>query len=247
MIEALGQTCHLDIQDFLTGIMHLLFLGDKRMGIDCALQSEVAHGYRLADDHLRIGATLGIDKGGVLPALDTEFLHIDLHAADLRLEREAVALYEQLAILEDQCIAAIDDILRRLTETSTRIDVAADGARTLLSQERLQVGMLAQQFVAGREVEDDVGTSHCQIVAWRDGSPYILADLHAKLHAVGSDEDLGICTDRHRATCKVDLRRIQILRRGKPALLIELRIVWQIGLGHDAQQRTPLNDGGTVI
>ena len=107
--------------------------------------------------------------------------------------------------------------------------------------------MLAQQFVAGREVEDDVGTSHCQIVAWRDGSPYILANLHAKLHAVGSDEDLGISTDRHRATCKVDLRRIQILRRGKPALLIELRIVWQIGLGHDAQQRTPLNDGGTVI
>ena len=38
MIESFGETCHLDIQDLLAGCLHILVLGNKRMGIDLTLE-----------------------------------------------------------------------------------------------------------------------------------------------------------------------------------------------------------------
>ena len=57
--------------------------------------------------------------------------------------------------------------------------------------------MLADELIAGREIEDDIGTRERQIVAGRNWCPHILADLHTKLHAIRSDKDLGFCTDRN--------------------------------------------------
>ena len=44
--------------------------------------------------------------------------------------------------------------------------------------------MLSDKLVAGREVEDDIGSSKCKIVTWRCGCPYILADFNAELNAI---------------------------------------------------------------
>ena len=51
----------------------------------------------------------------------------------------------------------------------------------------------------------------------------------------------------HRTACEIDIRRIQILSRGKPTFLVELAVVREIGLRHDAEQRTTLDDGSTVV
>ena len=51
----------------------------------------------------------------------------------------------------------------------------------------------------------------------------------------------------HRAAGEVDVGGIHVLGRGEPALLVELAVVWQIGLRHDAEQRTALDDGGAVV
>ena len=152
-----------------------------------------------------------------------------------------------MAILINHRIAAIDHILRRFAKATAGIDVPTDGAGTLLSQKRLQIVVLANDLVAGREVEDDVGTCHRQIVARRNRCPHVLADLYAKLHAVSRHEEFRICTDRDDPACKIELRRIQILSRGKPALFIELCIVGQVSLWHQAQQCTALDNGCTVI
>ena len=45
---------------------------------------------------------------------------------------------------------------------------------------------------------------------------------------------------------QVNLRRIQVLGRGKPAFLVELIIVGQIGLGHHAEYAAALYHSGTV-
>ena len=47
MIEALGKTSHLDIQNLLTGRVHVLVLRDKRMRINLACQHKVARTHRL--------------------------------------------------------------------------------------------------------------------------------------------------------------------------------------------------------
>ena len=141
-----------------------------------------------------------------------------------------------MAILEDHGIATIDDILRRLAEATTGIDIAADGSGTLLGEQRLQISVLAYQFIAGREVQDDVGTRQRQVIAGRNGGPDILADLRAELHAACSHEYLWLWRNVDRTTCKVDIRRNQILCRGKPSFLVELAVVGQVGLWHDAQQ-----------
>ena len=52
--------------------------------------------------------------------------------------------------------------------------------------------MLTDQLVAGGEVQDDVGTCQCQVVAGRDGSPYVLTDLTTELHTIGGNEELWL-------------------------------------------------------
>ena len=152
-----------------------------------------------------------------------------------------------MSVLINEGAAAEDHILRRLAEAAAGVDIAADGAGTLLGQERLQVGMLADHLVAGREVQDDVGPCQRQVVAGRDRCPHVLADLHAELHAVAGDEYLRLGADVHGTACEVDVCRVQVLRRGKPALLVELAVAGQISFRHDAQQLSRLDDGSAVV
>ena len=78
MIEPFGKACHLDIQDLLATVGHIVTLGDERMGIDFSQQFELFRSHGLAHDLMGMSMSLGIDKGGVHPALSTQFLHIDL-------------------------------------------------------------------------------------------------------------------------------------------------------------------------
>ena len=116
-----------------------------------------------------------------------------------------------------------------------------------MGQERLEISVLSNKLVAGREVEDDISSCQSQIVAGRNRCPDILTDLDTKLHTIASHKDLGFSTHVDRATCKVDISRIQILSRSKPTLLIKLTIVGQIGLGDDTHDDTTLNHYCTII
>ena len=205
------------------------------------------HLCRFAGNLQCMRVTLGIDERGVLTTLYTQFLDVNLTGLDLRLDTEAVALYQQMAVLKDHRISAIDKILGGFAETAAGIDIAADGTSTLLSKQRLEISMLTNQFVAGREVEDDICTREGEIIAGRNRCPHILADLHTELHTTAGDEEFGLCTHGETAACKEEGRRIQILGRGKPTLLVELGIVGQIGLGDDTQQLSTLDHSGTVI
>ena len=105
--------------------------------------------------------------------------------------------------------------------------------------------MLANELIAGREVQDDVCTCHRQVVAGWNGCPDVLADLDAKLD-VTHLEELGFGRQTDRGASQIDISVVQVLRRSKPAFLVELVVVRQIGLRDHAQQRTTLDDGSTV-
>ena len=201
MIKALCKTCHLNIENLLTGRLHILVFGNKRMGIDRTLQYKVSWLYWFTSNLHSMRMALGIDVGGVLATLYAQLLDVDLTLLYLWRETETISFHQQLSVLENHGIATIDHILRGLTETTAGIYIAADGTGTLLSQQGLEIGMLTNELVAGREVEDDIGTRERQIVAGRNRCPHIFADLNAKLHTIGSDKDLGFCTDGNSVTC----------------------------------------------
>ena len=246
MQQALGKTSRLDIQDFLTGGSHLLLAGNEGMRGHGAQHLEGRRLYRLTLDDLRLRIALGTDERRVGLALGAQSLHVNLGHLQLRLEGIAFPFHQNASVLENHGIAAIDHILRRLAEATGRIDVGADGTGTLLSQQRAQVLMLTQHLVTCRTVQDDVGTSHRQVIAGWHGSPHILADFHAELHAGSRLEHLRFCRHGNVGTSQIDVGIVEVLRGGEPALLIELIIIGQIGLGNNSQQVTGLDDGSTV-
>ena len=83
VVETFGESCHLDVQNLLTGRMHILILWNKRMGIDGTLQFKVAFLNGFAGYLQSMGMTLCIDERGVLTALYTQLLYIDLILLDL--------------------------------------------------------------------------------------------------------------------------------------------------------------------
>lgn len=89
-------------------------------------------------------------------------------------------------------------------------------------------------------------TCHRQQIAGRNGQPHVFTYLDAELHAVSGLEQLGLGTQPDGGACQIDLRRIQVLGRGKPAFLVELVIVGQIGLGNHTEYAAPLHHNGTV-
>ena len=54
------------------------------------------------------------------------------------------------------------------------------------------ITLLACQLVTGRQVENDIGTSQCQLVAWGQRCPYVFTDFDAEPHAVAGAEDEGL-------------------------------------------------------
>ena len=167
MHQSLGQSHHLYVENFLTALRHVVGSGNERQRIDFALEHEVARriGTAVGDADLlatRLHLVLQVAKGvhirAVGATLGTQTLHINLSGHSLALHEETLALYQLATILIDECAAAIDDVLRGLAEAAAAIDISRHRASTLLSEQRLQVVVLADELVACREVEDKVGT-----------------------------------------------------------------------------------------
>ena len=51
----------------------------------------------------------------------------------------------------------------------------------------------------------------------------------------------------NRAACKIDIRRIKILGRGKPAFLIELSVVGEISLRYHTKYLSSLDNHCTIV
>ena len=92
MIEPLGESSHLNIEDFFTTGLHIVSMGDERIGVNLTNQFKVVRRNQLGCDLPGRGVTLGIDKGRVTPAFGTQHLNINLRHLNLGLQRETFSL-----------------------------------------------------------------------------------------------------------------------------------------------------------
>ena len=71
------------------------------------------------------------------------------------------------------------------------MDIACHATGGLLADQRTQVGVLADQLVAGGEVEDDVGSFHRQQGTGGDGNPQVFAYFDADFYLSGGEEQVA--------------------------------------------------------
>ena len=218
--QSLGESHSLNAEDVVAALCHVAFLGNEWQRIDGAFQLEVARrvGAAVVDAnllsaglHVILQVAQGIDVGGVGTSLVPHALDVDLLDHHLARQRESLALSQQAAVLIDEGIASEDDVLRGLAEAAGAVDVGRDGACALLREDRLQIGVLAHELVAGGEVEDDVGTGQGQLIAGGSGRPDVLAHLDAEEHVVARAEELCLWCELYGAACETDFHGPQVL------------------------------------
>ena len=199
-------------------------------------------------DNLRCHfAALRIDKSRIAAAFCTQQFNVYVSDTQLWRKGKTLPLVQQLPILIDNGIAAIDHILRTLPETTAAIDISTHGTGTLLSQQGLQIVMFANQFITCREIKDQVCASQCQMVAWRNGGPHIFTDFHSKLHTAFQFEQkrpLGQCNGISRIAKRLPV--VNVLGGGKPAFLIKLSVIGQVYLGDKCGKHPSTNNSGAV-
>ena len=103
----------------------------------------------------------------------------------------------------------------------------------LMLDEVHQVGVLADEFVARRQVHNHVGAVNGGDAARRSGDPQVLTDLDGDTCTTGFKE--LVCPEGHFLASHRDAvlagNRGDVAR-GEPALLVEFFIVGDIGLGY---------------
>ena len=164
MDETLGETRHLDAEYLLARCRHIILLRNEWRRIDIAYQFEVPDGNAVTVLMQRLTCNpLRIDKGGIVTTLATHTFEVYLRHNHLRFKGEPLAVIQAFAILVYHGIAAIDNILRTFAKTASGIYISAHGACTLLGEEAMKIDMLANQFVRGAEVENDIGPGECKL------------------------------------------------------------------------------------
>src|SRR5262249_11397061 len=122
------------------------------------------------------------------------------------------------------------------------IEVGAEAACRLLSDELAAIRCLAEDLVAARGIEQNGGTGQCQIAARWDDRPQVLANFNADDpagHTGRREEQVGAERNPHAAD--LDTLGRALTRGGKPALLVVLVGRGDIGLRYEAKQG-PLSD-----
>ena len=157
MHQALGQPCHLYGEYLLTSVNTVGSLGHKGQRVNTADQLEVARLHRMGTHDMGHLTNGSIGKRTVAAALIAQAFYIHLGNGQLGLQGETLGLGQQMAILKNHAITCIYHILGALAKATTAIDIARYGAGTLLRHKTLEIMMLAQQRVAGRQVEDMYG------------------------------------------------------------------------------------------
>ena len=183
-------------------------------------------------------------------------LEVDIRVNDAL--REHLALGQQCAVLRDEVVARKNEVLRGLTETGIRIQVRAQQSAGLLTNKVAAVACLADDLIRSGQVDDNVRAHLRQRGGRRVRHPQVLADLHAE----GEQRLLFTTEDKIISNMNIVIFLIQrfnanvfclytfiikCLTRIKMALLVKLRVVWYMDLGHKCQHSTMHNRRGNII
>ena len=162
--------------------------------------------------------------------------------------REALGLREELAILEHRDLAVPGEIGGRFSLPRRGIEIGRDAAHRLRAAKIAPRLRLADRRYWRRRDWRARGARHGAVGRGRGRRPDVLANLDMK------DEILRHRIARKRRSvpkgtsrpAKVTLRPTCETPRREMALLVKLAIIRQIGLRHDAEQRSAMHDEGAV-
>ena len=232
------------VQDLVAPLRPVgLVLGDEGGGGDGPGQVGVAQVQVKADPPQALLLRQGLEGIQPLP-LGAQAVHVDL--ADGEAGGKAL-LGEEDAVFGDHVVASEDQVGGGLPLPGVGVDVAAQQPARLPRHQGAAVGGLAHRLVGGGEVEDEGGARPGRPDGGGLRRPQVLADLHAddQPGQLGAVEEVAVRqADLLAAQGEGDLRSGA---GGEPAPLVELAVVGQMGLGHQAQDLALVEDGGAVV
>ena len=136
-------------------------------------------------------------------------------------------------VLGNQAVTAKDEVGGGFGGTGARISVGRDAPPRLSDDEPVAVFILADCFVARREVQQHVRASERLEGARRRRHPQVFADLDS--HDDRSRFEQQIDAEWRLPSAKIDRRPLVTPRRGEPAALVELLVVRNVLLRHDSE------------
>ena len=205
------------------------------------------------------GARLqGEIPGGGLPARGGERVHpppligqrVHIQLGDGEAGGKA-PLGQQPPVLRNQVVAGEYHVSGGLPLPRVGVHIAAAEPGGLSGGQFPAVSGLAHRLIAGGEIQNQRGSLRRQAQGGRLGGPEILADLHAdgeSRHLRAAEHQTG--GEVHRRLSREGdgaARPPQVLPGGKPAGLVELTVVGDMGLGHQAEELPPADYRGAVV
>ena len=149
-------------------------------------------------------------------------------------------------VFRDQAMAAVHRVGGGFPASRRGVGVGGNAPRALLGNERAAVVGLADQFVAGRRIEDEGGSGQRLTAARGDDAPQILAKFDADDHfPVRFEKQVRAEGDGGRPG-KFDGSARNVPAAGKMALFVELPVVGQGTFGDDPPDGAVLKKDGGV-
>ena len=229
--------------------------GHEREALDLALETEVGVRHTelerdLAQRSRRAEAQTVVVVAAVALTRLADGTEVDVRDAGARALGEALSLGEQGALVVDHRLAVPREVGGRLALAAGRVDVRRQRAERLALNREAALGGLTDGDGRTGEVHEDARTREGGLGRRRDRHPYVLADLDVdgQIRQVECSED-EVGTEGHLAEflAEVDVLTALILAERVPALLVELAVVGQVALRHDAENLTLLDDDGAVV
>ena len=243
-VQPLQQRVDLDVVDLHAALVERRRVGrDVGEAVDLALQRErelrrhgEAERHAAERAHPLLVLLDRVAERVQAHALARDALEVDVGADEVRADNEPLRFGEQVAALVDQRLAVPAEVGRRFAEPGRRVQVGGEAARRLHADEAVPVVGLADRDVRCRQVDQHRRAGERGIARRRDRHPDVLADLAGDLQErqvgrledqVGAEGHVGVeqaHRGRHRGVAGLELAR-----------LVELAVVRQVGLRHDAE------------
>ena len=164
MIHTFLKSHCLDIQDLITSHISFFFSG-RYERILRIFSGKLCFLYIQMEMNFEMITVICLLISGQSSSLVIQSLYINLAAHNTVLK--TLALCKDRTILSDHILSAKYQILRRLTFTGVCVNISTDKSRRLSGNKVSAVTVLANHFIACREVHDQVCSCLCMKNAWR--------------------------------------------------------------------------------
>ncbi len=248
--QPLHQPLHLDVPRLVAGLpQRRLVVGHVGEAGDLARQGQWLGGGRKVEGDAAEGGrgARAVAEAAGADALGADAGDVDVGVDHAGLGGEARRLGQQRAQLEHRGVSVPGEIGGRFAGSRRGIGHRRQAPRRLGAEQLPPSLGLAEHDVGGREVHKHLRAGQRRLAAGRLGDPAVLAHLHVEAERrrpPGREDQVG--PERRRGARQGDLAARNPEAGSEPAPLIELAVVGQVALGHDAQHPSGVDRDGAV-